>query len=201
MKDDHDAVGCEAGARRPISGCLTRRTFLSIGSAAATTVTLGSLFPGRVQGASDNDLVTVIAADRLKVAKLSALKVDQPELISYPAGQPYGDGWVVRLGKRAGGGIGPDQDVVAFHTWCTHMGGDMSDEYNAEFKVAGPCREHLTTFDLTRHGMVVAGHATESLPQILLELEGDDIWATGVIGLMYGHNVNPPSVSAEGNAS
>jgi len=50
----------------------------------------------------------------------------------------------------------------------------------------GPCPLHLTTFDLTRHGMVISGHATDGLPQARLEVLGDDIVATGVTGLIYG---------------
>ena len=42
-----------------------------------------------------------------------------------------------------------------------------------------------------KHGMVVSGHATESLPQIALDLRGDEIYAVGVMGLMYGYSVNP----------
>ena len=38
--------------------------------------------------------------------------------------------------------------------------------------------------------MVIAGHATEALPQIILELDGDDIYATGIAGLLYGYSVN-----------
>ena len=47
---------------------------------------------------------------------------------------------------------------------------------------------------MTRHGMVISGHATQGLPQILLELDGDDIVATGVMGLIFGYadnNENP----------
>ena len=67
----------------------------------------------------------------------------------------------------------------------------MHGTYKAEHQVFGPCPLHLTTFDLTRHGMVVAGHGTESLPQIVLEAAGDDIYAVAVMGLIYGyaHNV------------
>ena len=54
----------------------------------------------------------------------------------------------------------------------------------------GPCPSHLSTYDLTRHGMVVAGHATEGLPQVLLETRGDDIYAVGVMGLIYGFSNN-----------
>jgi arsenite oxidase small subunit len=38
--------------------------------------------------------------------------------------------------------------------------------------------------------MVVSGHATQGLPQIILELEGDDIMATGVMGLIFGYHDN-----------
>ena len=38
--------------------------------------------------------------------------------------------------------------------------------------------------------MVISGHGTESLPQILLEVEGDNIYAGGMIGLIYGRYDN-----------
>jgi arsenite oxidase small subunit len=38
--------------------------------------------------------------------------------------------------------------------------------------------------------MVVSGHATLGLPQITLETDGDDIFATGVIGLIFGYHDN-----------
>ena len=53
---------------------------------------------------------------------------------------------------------------------------------------------HQSTFDLTRHGMIIGGHATQSLPQVLLELEGDDIYAVGMLGLIYGRYDNLESV-------
>ena len=36
--------------------------------------------------------------------------------------------------------------------------------------------------------MVISGHGTESLPQIVLEVQGDDIYAVGVMGLVYGYS-------------
>jgi arsenite oxidase small subunit len=36
----------------------------------------------------------------------------------------------------------------------------------------------------------VSGQAYQSLPQVLLELDGDDIYAVGVMGLLYGRNEN-----------
>jgi arsenite oxidase small subunit len=39
--------------------------------------------------------------------------------------------------------------------------------------------------------MLVSGHATESLPQIVLEVDGPDVVATGVMGLLSGYSANP----------
>ncbi len=94
------------------------------------------------------------------------------------------------------GGVGPKKDIVAFSSLCTHMGGLMVGAYRKEDKIAGPCPLHLTTFDLTRHGMVVAGHATESLPQVVLEVEGGDIYAKGILGLVYGKRDNLDTAAA-----
>jgi len=84
---------------------------------------------------------------------------------------------------------------VAFSTACPHMGTPLLGGYNAKHKGMGPCRSHLSRFDLTRYGIVVSGHATESLPQVLLEVDGGDIYATGIRGLLYGRS-NNASLSA-----
>ena len=54
----------------------------------------------------------------------------------------------------------------------------------------GPCPLHLSTYDVTRHGILVSGQAYQSLPQVLLELDGDDIYAVGMFGLIYGRYDN-----------
>lgn len=79
---------------------------------------------------------------------------------------------------------------MAFNSICIHQGGPLIGTFNAEWGVPGPCPLHWTLFDLTRHGMVVAGHATLGLPQILLETEDDAIYATGVQGLIFGYHDN-----------
>ncbi|MEZ6081368.1 MAG: hypothetical protein R3C56_38570 [Pirellulaceae bacterium] len=38
---------------------------------------------------------------------------------------------------------------------------------------------------------MVAGHATERLPQIILEIDGDQIYATGIVGLLCSYTTNP----------
>jgi arsenite oxidase small subunit len=167
-----------AAGSRP---CISRRQFLLAGGALITLAAI----PGMVHAA-----VKALKADypRQKIGKLSALKLGQPIDFAYP----YSDvqNLLVKLGAPAGGGVGPDRDIVAFNQMCTHMGGPLQGSYKADHQVLGPCPPHLTTFDLTRHGMVVSGHATESLPQIVLEVQGDDIYAVAVMGLVYGYASN-----------
>ncbi len=169
-------------------GFLGRRGFLIMGGAAVTVLSANLPFLSGAAG-QDTSLVMSRYPERL-LGKLSALKLRDPVEFAYPTEDVLN--LLIRLGERAGGGIGPDEDVIAFNTVCTHMGGPVGPEvYHPEHAILGPCPLHLTTFDLTKHGMVISGHATESLPQIVLDLRGDEIYATGVMGLMYGYNANP----------
>jgi len=127
---------------------------------------------------------------RIKIGQMSALQAGKPVKFRYPDKGRNSNSQLLKLGVLAGGGIGPDEDIVAFNSLCPHMGGIMDGSYKHEDQAMGPCPLHQTTFDLTRHGMVIGGHATESLPQVLLELDGDNIYAVGMIGLIYGRYDN-----------
>jgi arsenite oxidase small subunit len=128
------------------------------------------------------------------IGSVSAMRVGEPVQFRYPWDHPNCESYLIKLGVPAGGGVGPDNDVVAYNTLCPHMGISLLNQYKEEHQVLGPCPAHLSTYDLTRHGMIVSGHATEGLPQITLETQGDDIVATGLLALIYGfgdNNVNP----------
>ena len=162
--------------------CMSRRRFLLAGGALITLAAL----PGASLAAPLKALMAGYA--REKVGSLSALKAGEPLVFTYP--NPNVRNILVKLGTPAGGGVGPDKDIVSFNQQCTHMGGPLEGSFKGKYQALGPCPLHLTTFDLTRHGMVISGHATESLPQIVLEVKGDDIFATGVMGLVYGYAAN-----------
>lgn len=161
--------------------CMSRRQFLLSGGSVVALVSLG-VFPGTTEAAQ----ALKATYPRQKIGSLSGLKVGVPVEFNYP----YADvrNILVKLGVPAGGGLGREQDIVAFNQQCTHQGGPLDGTFKPQHQVLGPCPLHLTTFDLTRHGMVAAGHATESLPQIVLEIQGDDIHAVGVMGLVYGYS-------------
>lgn len=164
--------------------CMSRRGFLLAGG---SVVALGVI---SVPTAATAQNLRALRAtyQRQKVASLKGLKVGEPVAFSYP--YPDVRNIVVRLGVPAGGGVGAANDIVAFNQQCPHMGGPLDGTYKPVYQVLGPCPLHLSTFDLTRHGMVVSGHSTESLPQIVLEIQGDDVYAVGVQGLIYGYTAN-----------
>ncbi|MCU7854599.1 MAG: arsenate reductase (azurin) small subunit, partial [Candidatus Thiodiazotropha sp. (ex Lucinoma borealis)] len=130
---------------------------------------------------------------RKLVAKLSQLKENKPLDFNYPDDGPNTSCFLVKMdGAKAGGGIGSQRDVVGFSYLCTHQGGYLTGKYQAvgEHRVLGQCPLHLSTYDLTRHGIIVSGQAYQSIPQVLLELDGDDIYAVGMMGLIFGRNEN-----------
>ena len=175
---------------------VSRRQFVAACSAASVTMLLGDVFPGRVRA---QDQVTPVRVSRFPaqpIASLNDLEPRTPVDFRFPTDQDTNQCILLKLEEQAGGGIGPDLDIVAFHTLCTHMGGDMLGTYVPEHSALGPCPEHLTTFDLTRHGIVVAGHATQAIPQIILELDEDQIIATGIVGLFYGVSDNADLITA-----
>ncbi len=162
--------------------CMTRRSFLLAGSSA---IILSSI-PGIASAVK----LAVKDYPRKKIVSLKDLITDQPVEFQYPPNNPVSSFFIVKLGEEAGGGIGADKDIVAFSNLCSHMGGPLNGTYKAGHKAIGPCPLHLTTFDLTRHGMVISGHATEALPQARLEVSGGNVYAIGVTGLIYGHHDN-----------
>lgn len=168
-------------------GCMSRRSFLfGSGAAVGSTIMLNNIpgFEGKAVAAQ------IAGYPRKLIGSLKALKAGKPVSFNYPDKGRNSTSMLVKLGAAAGGGIGSDMDVVAYNTLCTHMGGVMNKTYKSAHQALGPCPLHQTTFDLTRHGMIISGHATESLPQVLLELDGDKIYAVGMIGLIHGRYDN-----------
>ncbi|MDM8559465.1 arsenate reductase (azurin) small subunit [Candidatus Parabeggiatoa sp. HSG14] len=172
---------------------LNRRQFLlySGSTAAAASTTTITLFPGTAQAREVN--ARVVGYPRTFLAKLSELKDNEPIDFNYPDNGKNASCILVKMGGvKAGGGIGSQRDVVAFSYLCTHQGGPLQGSYQVteEQRTLGQCPFHLSVYDLRRHGIIVSGQAYQSLPQVMLELEGDDIYAVGLMGLLFGRNEN-----------
>lgn len=164
--------------------CLVSRRHFLMASGAATVTVMVTLNPGTPL--AKQVPAEVATYPRKLIGRLSKLKQDVPVDFTYPDEGDYSESMLVKLGVRAGGGIGPDQDVVAFNYACTHQGNSLAGSYKKDTKSLGACALHLSTYDLTRHGILISGQAYQSLPQVLLELEGDKIYATGIFGLIFG---------------
>ncbi|TKB78586.1 MAG: arsenate reductase (azurin) small subunit [Nitrospira sp.] len=163
--------------------CVTRRQTLLAGAAALATVVI-PLPELTVNGAQA--AMKISRYPRVKIGTVSSLSVDKPVKFFYPQKHENQRNILVKLGKAARNGVGPEKDIVAFNTLCQHQGGDLQDLYNGKWKILGPCPFHMSAFDLTLNGQNFAASAPATLPQIELEVEGDDIYATGVMGIIYG---------------
>ncbi len=167
--------------------CLSRRQLLVFGGASVSVI---AAFGTEDLVAKERVQLVGSKYKPKRIARLADIQSKKPLEFAYPT--PDVMNVLVKLNEIAGGGIGKDKDIVAFNTVCPHMGGPVGAEsYKPQHNVLGPCPLHLSTFDLTKHGMIVAGHATESLPQIMLEIRKDEVWAVGVMGLVYGYAANP----------
>lgn len=166
--------------------CLSRRTLIK--ATAGSVVMANFLYADIVNGAVGEARLEEGVYPQLHVAKLNELQKGAPLAFAYPLKQQ--PNMLVKLGKEALHGVGPDKDIVAFSTLCTHMGGSLRGRYRHDTQSIGPCPFHFSAFDLGKGGIPVHASATQNLPQIVLRTDGDDIFAVGVIGLIYGYRNN-----------
>ena len=150
----------------------SRRLFLGAGAAAATV-------------AANGIAVASPAPASKKIAKLSELKPGEAVSFTYPQDEAA---VLIDLGRRVGGGIGPQGSVVAFSALCQHMGCPVNFEAQRSQLV---CSCHASVFDPARGGDCIEGPSTRGLPRIALKIEGDTVFATGITGgLVYGRGCN-----------
>jgi arsenite oxidase small subunit len=174
---DHDDEGARSG-----SCGITRREFVKMGSATVSGTLAGSLLPAIAAAAP------AAGGERFpitEVARLSAIKPDEPVMFTYP--DESSPAVLVRLREAAVGGVGPGQSIVAYSVLCTHKGCPVS--YRPERKLLiCPC--HWSSFDPAKAGEMVIGQGSQALPRIVLRVQGDAVQAVGVEGLIYGREVN-----------
>ncbi|MEW5862754.1 MAG: Rieske 2Fe-2S domain-containing protein [Pseudomonadota bacterium] len=65
------------------------------------------------------------------------------------------------MGRPVPGGVGPNRDIVAFGTLCTHMGCPVS--YDAAIRTFR-CGCHYSVFDARAHRPRAAGFARQARP-------------------------------------
>lgn len=166
---------------------LTRRDFFKISSTVAVGVgtTVTGIGPAQAVPLPDPGR-TVLPYPSKSIGKASAINGKTPYMFNYPdAASPCA---AVKLGKPVEGGAGPDRDIVAYSTLCTHMGCPVQYDGQGTFK----CGCHFSQFDAEKGGQMICGQATENLPRIHLQYNSGagTIDAIGVDGLIYGRQSN-----------
>lgn len=167
---------------------LNRRFFLkSSGSAAAA---IGSVvIPIQPVSAAQPPVsgLTTLPYPTKAIGKSAAMPVNQAVNFAYPdASSPC---VAIRMGSEVPGGVGPNKDIVAYSSLCTHMGCPVA--YESTTKIF-KCGCHFSMFDAENAGQMVCGQATENLPMVRLRYDAktDTVAAVGIDGLIYGRQAN-----------
>jgi len=158
---------------------LARGRFLRLaGASGAAAAAAGAAAPAEAAPAHG-------PATELPVAKLRDLHPGRPVTAAYP--DPKSPIIVLKLGHPVDDGVGPERDIVAYSSFCTHLGCPVT--YKPERKLlACPC--HFSSFDPAHGGLQVIGQASTNLPQIVLETRGENVYAVGIRGLIWGRQSN-----------
>lgn len=166
---------------------VSRRDFVKMGGAAAGLLVAQNAGAKEKAAGTEPVGATTLPYPNHPVAKLSSLRENVPVAFTFPdAESPCA---LIKMGRATPGGVGPDNDLVAFSTMCTHMGCPVSyDASSRTFKC--PC--HYSLFDAEISGQMICGHATENLPQIVLQYDekSQTVHAIGVRGKLYGRQAN-----------
>jgi Rieske Fe-S protein len=114
---------------------------------------------------------------------------NEPNFLLNLAPAPGGSGGATNVP----GGVGPKGSIVAFSAICQHLGCPAP---NISYYPPGTCPQkfgdldfyihctcHGSTYDVTKSAANLTGPAVLPLPQVTLEVKGDDtIWAIGETG-------------------
>jgi arsenite oxidase small subunit len=168
---------------------ISRRSFLKTGGLVAAVATAEIAVNGGVPQAKAQEEVgkVTLPYPAAEVGKAAALEAGQVQNFNYP--DKDSPCILIKVGQAVPGGVGPDSDIVAYSSLCSHKGCPISFDAAAGV-LKCPC--HYTIFDPERLGQVVCGQATVNLPQIVLEYntQADSVTAVAINGLIYGRQAN-----------
>ncbi len=155
---------------------MTRRRALTCGC--------GLAFAGSIAGCSSEPVM----GPEKPIASLSEMDVNIPIQFTYPDEEVA---FLIDVGKKVEGGVGPDESIVAYSGLCQHMGTPV--EYKAD-REQFVCPAHVSVFDALRNGTTVEGSSPTKLPRILLKVVQRRVYAIGVQGgIIYGRASNQTS--------
>jgi len=189
---------------RPHPAAMERRTFLKLAAAAGGAVTVAALLSTLKAGTFVPPPTVVATWPIVTVTNISKLTTLTPLVFYYPLTNT--PNYLVKLGVAATGGIGPDNDIVAFSAICQHLGCQYgflapggSPVCNPSYKAVIPmgyCCCHGSQYDFVEGAKVIGGPAPRPVPMVMLQLDTatGDISAVGMQPpTIFGHG--PPGTS------
>ena len=140
----------------------------------------------------------------IKIANISSLDTTKPLLFNYPlVDTPC---VLVKCGRTAENGVGPDSDIVAFSNVCQHLGciysaltPNLSPPCNSAFVASAPegyCCCHGGQYDFLNDAKVLSGPPPRPVPRVILKYDNStgDIYAIGMgPPTIFGHG--PPGTT------
>jgi arsenite oxidase small subunit len=148
---------------------------------------------------------TQMVFPRVKVSSLGELATGTTVIFNYPLDNE--PNILVKAGRKAAGGVGPDGDIVAFSQVCQHLGciwgyvpSGGSPAVNPSYVAsvpAGYCPCHGSVFDLSAGAKVIGGPSPRPQPQVQLEVDSSgNIYAVGMSPpSIFGHNTGSSDVN------
>jgi arsenite oxidase small subunit len=190
----------EAPAKQPAQPlAMDRRDFLKLAAAAGGAITILGLASALKAVTFIPAATTQLAWPKITVTNINSLKLLTPVTFNYPLTNT--PNLLVKLGVKAKGGIGPDQDIVAFSDICQHLGcfygfvpPSGSPPCNKSYKASlseGYCCCHGSQYDFVDGAKVIGGPAPRPVPQVQLELDE----STGDISAV---SMGPPTIFGHG---
>jgi arsenite oxidase small subunit len=188
-----------------------RRNFLKVAVTLSALLAVGGIGAVSKSITQQAGITGTTAASggfpKIKIANLSDLQINNPVSFNYPLDDE--PNILVKLGKAAKGGVGPDGDIVAFSQICQHLGclyafqaPGTSPPCNSSYKAPGAqgyCCCHGSVYDFSNGGAVISGPSPRPEPQVILEVDSaGNIYATGMNPpTIFGHNTGSNDVSAD----
>lgn len=188
----------------------SRRNFLKVSVVASAALAVGGMAAiakvanetaAQETSTSVSGFPRVLVQDSTtgEIANVNTMTENQYMTFFYPlTTEPN---FIMKLGVTAEGGIGPDNDIVAFSDICQHLGcnpdffypGGPTPPWNPSYKTTQPimyCPCHGSMYAVADGAEVIGGPAPYPVPQVMLEIDSGtgDIYAVGMgPPTIYGH--------------
>jgi arsenite oxidase small subunit len=189
----------------------SKREFLKVAATISTALALAGIasvmkaviIPA-VPGSGSNSAPTF---PKVKVSSLAELAAGKAVIFNYPLDDE--PNILVKLGRKATGGVGPDGDIVAFSQVCQHLGciygfvpAGSSPPCKSSYVASTPvgyCCCHGSVYDFADGAKVIAGPSPSAQPQVTLEVDSSgDVFAVGMgPPTIFGHNTGSNDVTAD----